>query len=395
VAADPADLSTHRPLRILVAADVPNDRRGGMSRIQGFTGEVVAAAGHHVEYFCAEQAAARGVRGPLARFAYPMAVLRHARERARAGEPFDIVNCHEPSAAAIALARRLAGDPLLVVWSHGLERRAWQLALEEAALGREGPSLRSRLAVPTTRLWQASVGLRRADRIFCMSGEDAGYLRSWLGASCPPVTRVHAAAGPAFAGAAATRDYRRAAGLLFAGTWRKNKGIEDLAPAVERILAAHPDLRFTVLGGGVPPEVVLRRFSSGVRPRVRSVEARDDTETAREFAAQDVFVLPSLFEGTPLTLIEAMAAGMPVVTTARCGMKDVVRHRENGLLVPIREPAAIAAAVESLLADAALRERLGRQARREATERYTWERVGGAMLETYLAMVGDRRPRRA
>ena len=390
MAPDATALPSPRPLRILVAADVPNDRRGGMSRIQSFTGDAIAAAGHRVEYFCAEEAERAGARGPLERFTFPLAVLRHARLRARTGEPFDIVNCHEPSAAALALWRAHAGDPLLAVWSHGLERRAWRLALEERRLGRRGPSLRSRLANPATRLWQADLALRRADHVFCMSGEDAAWLHDRLGARCPPITRLFPAAGPGFAAAAAARDYARMERILFAGTWRKNKGIEDLVPALARLLAARPALTFTALGGGVAPGTVLDAFPRDVRPRVRCVTVDDDAATAREFAAHDLFVLPSLFEGTPLTLIEAMASGLPVVTTATCGMKDVVRDGENGLLVPLRDPAAIGAAVETLLGDAALRARLGSQARRVAAARYTWERVGGAMLEAYLAMAAAR-----
>jgi glycosyltransferase involved in cell wall biosynthesis len=380
-----------RRLRILVAANIVNDRRGGMSRIMSFSGDVLAAAGHHVEYFCAAEAAAHGVHGRLARFTYPIAVLRHARARARQGVPFDIVNCHESAAAAITLGRRFAGHPVVVVWSHGLERRSWRLALEEGALGREGPALRSRFTVPATLLWQATTALRHADAIFCMSDEDRAYLQTWLGAACPPVTRIHSGVDPSFAAAAGERDYSRGRSLLFAGTWRKNKGIEDLVPAVERLLARHGELTFTVLGAGVPPATVLDRFSPPVRARVRCVQARNDAETARAFADHDVFVLPSLFEGTPLTLIEAMASGLPDVTTATCGMKDVIHSGENGLLVPIRSPEAVANAVETLLADPALRERLGRRARRDALERYTWDRVGREMLDAYLALTARRR----
>jgi glycosyltransferase involved in cell wall biosynthesis len=388
--AAPASPPTDRPLRILVAANILHDRRGGMSRIMGSTGDVLAAAGHQVDYFCAEQARGYGAGGRLARFTYPAAVLRHARSRARRGEPYDIVNCHEPSAAAIALGRRLAGNPRVVVWTHGVERRAWRFALEEAALGREGPALRSRLAVPATLLWQAAIALRNADHVFCMSAEDRAYLEDWLGEACPPITRINAGADRAFAAAAADRDYGRARALLFAGTWRKNKGIEDLVPAVERLLARRPDLTFTALGAGVPPATVLGAFAPGVRGRVRCVTAADDAETARVLAAHDLFVLPSLFEGTPLTLVEAMASGLPVVTTATCGMKDVIRDGQNGLLVPVRSPVAVADGLEALLDDRGRRERLGRRAQSDALERYTWDRIGREMLETYLEITSAR-----
>jgi glycosyltransferase involved in cell wall biosynthesis len=124
--------------------------------------------------------------------------------------------------------------------------------------------------------------------------------------------------------------------LRFAGTWRKNKGIEDIVPA---------------------------------------------------FTTADVCVLPSLFEGAPLALMEAMMSGMPIVTTATCGMKDVVEDGVTGLLVAIRSPAAIVKAVEALIADSGLRERIGRAAQRKALERYTWDRVAAPVKSVYERLV--------
>ena len=75
----------------------------------------------------------------------------------------------------------------------------------------------------------------------------------------------------------------------------------------------------------------------------------------------DVFLLPSVFEGTPLTLMEAMHSGLPIVTTDVCGMRDVIRNGESGILVPIRSPGNIAQAINQLAGDSELRQRLGRR----------------------------------
>jgi D-inositol-3-phosphate glycosyltransferase len=72
-----------------------------------------------------------------------------------------------------------------------------------------------------------------------------------------------------------------------------------------------------------------------------------------------------------------------VVTTATCGMKDVIRDGSNGLLVPIRSFVAIVQAVERLLGDPALRESLGRTAQAEALAKYTWDKVAAPVLEAY------------
>jgi glycosyltransferase involved in cell wall biosynthesis len=117
---------------------------------------------------------------------------------------------------------------------------------------------------------------------------------------------------------------------------------------------------------------------------------RSDTEeeSAAVFAGADVFVLPSLFEGTPLTLIEAMMSGLPIVTTDTCGMRDVIAHERTGLLVAPRSPGALRDALERLLGDRTLRARLGQAAREEARARYTWPAAAQVVRHAYETLVG-------
>ncbi len=377
-------------LRILVAANVPDNRTGGATRIVGFVGDRLEAAGHTLEYFYDRQAAAYGVGGKLARFTFPLAVLRHVRRAYAAGTPYDIVNVHEPQGAALLALRGIAGRPIVVVTSHGSEQRAWALGIEEARLGRGGPSVRSRFIYPATSLWQSALSIRLADHIFCLNEEDKAFFVRRYGRDAASITRIFPAADTAYGEAGAGRDYAGARRLLFAGTWRKNKGIQDLVPAFSLILAAHPDVTLTVLGAGVPDEAVLAAFPEPARARVTCRRTRTEAETVAEFAAHDLFVLPSLFEGTPLTLMEAMASGLPIVTTATCGMRDVIRDGENGLLVPIRDASAVANAVARLIADRSLRERLGRAAREEAMRRYTWDAVAVPVREAYERLAAAR-----
>lgn len=378
-----------RPLRILVAHNVARARTGGMSRIMGFIHDRVEAAGHEVDYFTSEDADGR-LGGRLSRLSFPILVRRHVARAARAGRPFDVVNVHEPASAVVAAFRKGTGDPAVVVTSHGVESRAWRLALEELKLGRRGPSWKTRVVYPLTGLSQANFGLRRADHILCLNYEDRDYLIGETDRAPESLTRIYPAADAAFAVASRARSYARCERLLFAATWRKNKGVEDLVPAFAELAARHPRLELFVLGAGVPDAEVLAAFPAEARSRVRCVRAGTDVETAAAFADADLFVLPSLFEGTPLTLVEAMASGLPVVTTATCGMRDVVRDGENGLLVPVRSPSSIAAAVERLVADESLRTRLGTTARAEAAEQYTWERVAAPVLEVYERLCAGR-----
>lgn len=368
-------------LRILLAANVHDGRSGGMTRIMHFTHDRVAAAGHQVDFFWAgdaERALGRPA-GRWGRFTYPVTLARHvARARAR-GRPYDVVNVHEPCGAALVLRR---GRERVIAWSHGVERRAWQLALDERRLGREGPSAWSRVVYPATQLWQAELTLRRADHVFCLSSTDRDWLSARLGRPASHFTRVFPGAEPVYATAAADRDHARGDRLLFAGTWRKNKGIEDLVPVFAAVAARHP-VTLTVLGPGFPAERVLADFPAELRARVTVAHAPDELATARAFASHDVFLLPSLFEGTPLTLVEAMTSGLPIVTTATCGMLDVIEDGRNGLLVPIRDRTRLAAAVESLVASRERRRALGAAARADAQARYTWDAVSVPVVRAY------------
>ena len=369
-------------LRILVAHNVPRPRTGGMSRLMGFIHDYMISEGHSVDSFCSDDVPRRW-SGRITRFTFPLLARQRAVEAARSGNPYDLINIHEPSAAAISTFKKAAGNPSVVVTSYGIERRAWELSLAERQFSRGGPSLKTRLIYPATILWQSRWGLVRADHILCSNSEDNDYLVQRLKISPEKITRMFSGADSTYAMNVALRDYTSANRLLFAGTWIKRKGIEDLVPAFTALASLHANLTLTILAAGVSEAEVRSTFPEGIRSRVFCASTQSEIENITVYSASDIYVLPSLFEGTPLTLVEAMMSGMPIVTSATCGMKDVIRHEENGLLVPTRSPERTMAAIERLLNDAQLRARLGRAAQREAMEKYSWERVAEPVLEVY------------
>jgi glycosyltransferase involved in cell wall biosynthesis len=380
-----SDCDKARPLRILVAHNVPRGRTGGMSRMMGFIHDRVAANGHSVEYLCADDVPAVA-RGRWARLAFPIFVRRRVSEAAGRGEPYDIINAHEPSGAAIVVGRRALGSPAVVLTSYGVEWRAWDARLDDLRAGRGGPSIRTRVIFPPTELWQTSIGFRRADHIFCQNSEDQEYLMRRFGLPAERFTKIFAPADPIYAQVCAGRDYARAQRLLFAGTWIKRKGTDDMVPAFATLARRHPELKLTVIGAGVPAEAVLASFPDDVRRRVTYLQTIGDRENADEFARSDIYILPTLFDGGPLTSVEAMMSGLPVVTTAVGLMKEAIRDGQNGLIVPVRSAEAIVEAVERLLADRILRETLGRTAQRDALARYTWDKVAQPVTRIYESL---------
>src|SRR5687767_752662 len=190
----------HAPhsMRILVAHQVPRARTGGMSRLTGFIHDRLESAGHEVEYFCADDVSASWAAWWGRRVAFPLAVLAKAIAGDRVGRPYDIVNVHEPSAAPLLIGRQ-AHAASVVVTSHGLERRAWELAKEEGRLGRVGPGWRTRITYPPSGLWAGDFALRRADHVLCVSEEDRRFLTTEFCRSPSSVTRVFSAADEIYA----------------------------------------------------------------------------------------------------------------------------------------------------------------------------------------------------
>jgi glycosyltransferase involved in cell wall biosynthesis len=368
-------------MRILVAHLVSPVRTGGMSRLIGAVHDRLRLDGHSVTYLTADDVPPRW-RSRWARLGFQFFVWRAAAAAVRRGQPFDIINVHEPHGAVVASRRRGLGGAAVVVMTHGVERRGWQVAL---AHGPSRPRVKTRLLHPLTTLLPASLALRRADHVICLNSDDRAFLARELGVPESRVTRVVPGADPIFGKAAGSRTYASGRRVLFAGTWLPRKGIQELVRAFTTLVERGRDIHLDVLGAGVPKAAVLAAFGRAAAGRVQVWTSRSDAEIAAIMAAADIFVLPSLFEGTPLTLIEAMWSGLPVVTTATAGMKDVVSDEQTGLLIPPADANALAAAIERLMQDAALRRALGTAAHGVATRDYTWDNAAATFASAYRA----------
>jgi glycosyltransferase involved in cell wall biosynthesis len=368
-------------MRILIAHLVELKRAGGMSRLMGRAHDELERAGHHVSYLCADDVA-RLARGRAGRVVFPWLVRRAVIEATERGEPYDIVNVHEPHGAAVAALRRGQNGTAVVAMTHGVEQRGWELGLTHAAIR---PSLKTRCVYPISSLWQSRIALRRADHVICLNVQDTEFLQERFGIDAADITRVIPGSDGVFGEAASNRAYAAPRRLLFAGTWIPRKGVQVLAAAYEELIARGLTLDLDVLGAGVSQDVVHAAFSATIRHRVRVISAANDRETASVFAAADIFVLPSLFEGTPLTLIEAMWSGLPVVTTATAGMKDVVRHNVSGVLVAPGDANQLTVAIAELANDPARCRQLGIAAHATAVEQYTWARTAASFESAYLA----------
>jgi glycosyltransferase involved in cell wall biosynthesis len=186
-----------------------------------------------------------------------------------------------------------------------------------------------------------------------------------------------------FAAARGPRPLRR---VVMVSNLRPEKGHDVLIDAAVQVLVRFPDARFHLIGGGAERQRLAALADS--RGVSHAVSFRGHSEAIpEELAAADVFVLPSRSEALPNAVLEAMAAGLPVVASAVGGIPDVIEDDKTGLLVPAADPHALAAAVIRLMGDEALAARLGAAARAHVDGRYSFDGMVASFETIYLTQL--------
>lgn len=189
-----------------------------------------------------------------------------------------------------------------------------------------------------------------------------------------------------------TRDGRRA---LISGANRpvvltvarleKQKGLPYLIDAIPHV----PGVSFALAGEGPDREALeAQAVANGIRDRVMFLGRRDDVPTL--LASADLFVLPSLYEGLPLSIMEAMAAGTPVIASDIGGNNELVVPGTNGLLVPPRNPTALADAIKALLADPTRAAGFAANAQAQARREFDFSRSADRVSAIYDELLAAR-----
>jgi glycosyltransferase involved in cell wall biosynthesis len=156
--------------------------------------------------------------------------------------------------------------------------------------------------------------------------------------------------------------------LFLGGCDTVRKGLPELLKAIPTIVQRFPEARFRLVA--VPPDLVESILPNDHLGRCITeawVSGRDKTE---RLAGADIFVLPSHGEGMPIAILEAMAASLPIVATDVAGIPDMIRHEQEGLLIPPGDVPALAAAINRLLGSSELRKALGDRAAERVTKEF-------------------------
>jgi glycosyltransferase involved in cell wall biosynthesis len=299
-----------------------------------------------------------------------------AVHRARlAGAPIDHLHAHfahDPALVAL-LTARLTGVPYSIT-AHA--RDLYQLPV---------PSLRARA--------------RGAVAVVTCCAANVDYLRSVLPARLHPRLRLihHGVELDRFVPVPRGED-RAPVEIVSVGRLVEKKGFADLLQACRRLkqvpVAERAPFRLRVYGDGpLRAELTALRDRLELRPEVEFAGERDRDDVLRAFQSADVFALTPYVpadgdrDGVPNVIVEAMACGLPVVTTDAGGIAEVVRHGVTGLVAAPRDVAAIARHLAALVTDAPRRRALGDAGRRTVEERFD---VRSAAQELSLLFAGAR-----
>jgi teichuronic acid biosynthesis glycosyltransferase TuaC len=173
--------------------------------------------------------------------------------------------------------------------------------------------------------------------------------------------------------------------VTYVGKLVPRKGVDTLIEAMGLLARRDGGAPLLVAGGIGPMREGLERRAAelGVADRVRFVGKIAHDDVGWWMSAGDVFVLPSLSEGLPTVVCEAMNCGRAVVATAVDGTPEIVRDGETGLLVPPRDAGALADALGRVLGEPGLAERMGEEALRIGRELYTWDANAQRMTALY------------
>ncbi len=289
-----------------------------------------------------------------------LAAMRLVRRR-----DYDFIHCHWPFPHGLmgwAACRTARNRPALVLHFHGA------CLLLAAKFKPIGPLLRS--------------CIRKAQGVVSNSSFTAGLVDKLLP---PPFPQRIIAFGSPLKGDPLPPPRNAAKLILTVGRVVVRKGIAFLLRALPTV-AAGIDAKVAIVGKGDPKvEADLRRVTEELRLGDRVVFAGKvpEADLIRWYRDCDVYCLPAIVdpqgetEGLGVVLLEALTYARPVVASRVGGIPDIIRDGETGLLVPEKDPEALAAALLALLRDPERAERLGRQGRERVSKEYSWEHVIG------------------
>jgi glycosyltransferase involved in cell wall biosynthesis len=357
-------------MHFIIGADTPDSRTTGLGRQMHGLGGALEARGNRVDYVFADPAQSGAAR-KLSRLTFPFRAAFRILSGLNGTSERPVAILHEPTAWATALMLRRRVRTIAMV--HNCELKVWRTKLSTLSHTGEVISLKSRVIWPLTELTQSYASLKAADLVCCLSSEDRDYIRARVGLPPDRIARIDNGVGPEFL-ALPFLEQRPERDVVFLGHWLPHKGTRVLAAALERLAANGKLCRLTLAGTSAPADEVIGALPPEWRASVEVIPRLAPDQLVALYRRHWIFVLPSIFEGIPLSMLEAMACGLCPIVSDVGGVADVIDNGRNGMLVPKLDADALAAALARALSAPDETRALARNAHRDM-QAYGWSRA--------------------
>ncbi|SES88492.1 Glycosyltransferase involved in cell wall bisynthesis [Nitrosospira multiformis] len=218
---------------------------------------------------------------------------------------------------------------------------------------------------PLLRWWIRRT-LERSSKVIALSESWATFLSAYA-----PEATIQVIPNSVRFGTQSSTRREEAGRILFLGHVGVRKGIFELLEALSLLKDSLPNIRLAICGDGQLDSARKRADELGIGSNVEFHGWINPDQRAEELARASIFTLPSYDEGLPMAMLEAMAAGKAIVVTPVGGIPEVIKDRENGLLVPPGDAHALAQALREILEDSSLRKMLAENAVRTVEARFS------------------------
>jgi glycosyltransferase involved in cell wall biosynthesis len=286
-------------------------------------------------------------------------------------KPFAII-VHEPVAGSFVNEQ----VPCFLE-SHGIERRFWEMQLKGDLPLSETISPKTRLLFPLWRLRKCDKGLRKANKLLLINNEDVEFVKSRYGRADNDIFAFKNGVDFVEDLAAVTNQGFT---IVFNGSWIERKGIYTLVKAAAVLFNKGLDIYYVIAGSGKEVSEVLKDWPDDLQ-RFITVIPKFESEQEKVILLQaSLYVLPSYFEGQPLSLLQAMAAGKCCVTTNCCGQKDMIVNGVNGLLFEPGDYTELARLIQYCYDQSSFVKKMGENAQSFVADR-AWSRVSEEVVD--------------
>lgn len=363
-------------MRILRIADIQIVPTGGMGRVLLETSHRLREYGHEVDLLGSDQICAKkDVGGFFRSYIVPFITRQKVKRLLDENQDVDLIEIHEPLGFGMILPRRLRDKRNriipVVVMSHGVEERGrWVIPGDQT----KGILKRFHRKIRDFLVWW---GLKNADAVMCLNQTDLGYLNK------SGVKRAYVVSNGVEMVSCNNPNIGKnfEKNICFLGTWIERKGNRVLVEAFSAIREQFPESRLLIVGTGVSEGDVKKDFLLKDKDSV-DVLPFFDGRLGQILDGYDFFILPSYFEGFPLSMLEAAALSKVLITSDNSGMKDFIQDGHNGFLFKTGDVSDLVSKIKFCFNNISCMRQIGENARISASA-FTWEKSASSIEKVY------------